>query len=44
LFDFGDDWEFEIELRSVGEFNSKKKYPLFLRENGTAPEQYPEWD
>lgn len=44
LFDFGDDWKFEIELINFGEFERKKKYPIVLKINGEAPEQYPELD
>jgi len=42
LFDFGDNWHFEIELINFGEINKKIKYPVLLGENGKAPEQYPE--
>ena len=42
LFDFGDDWKFEIELINFGVIKKNKKYPIVLRINGEAPEQYPE--
>ncbi|MBI5412501.1 hypothetical protein HZA43_05045 [Candidatus Peregrinibacteria bacterium] len=44
LFDFGDDWEFEIELRSFGVIEKGKRYPAVLEEAGKAPEQYPDYD
>jgi len=44
LFDFGDDWSFEIELRDFQEVKKDKEYPVILKVNGEAPEQYPEWD
>lgn len=44
LFDFGDDWEFEIELIGFGEKERKVKYPRVLKVNGKAPQQYPEYD
>lgn len=44
LFDFGDDWGFEIELIGFGERERKVKYPRVLKVNGKAPQQYPEYD
>ena len=44
LFDFGDDWAFEIELKDFGKYINDKKYPIVLKKNGDAPAQYPEWD
>lgn len=44
LFDFGDNWKFEIELRGFGEKERRIKYPRILKINGEAPEQYPECD
>lgn len=38
VFDFGDEWWFEIEFRSVGEKNSKKHYPCLLVSRGKSPE------
>jgi hypothetical protein len=41
LFDYGDDWQFGVEL--IGE-NAKErgaKYPRVVKSVGTAPEQYP---
>ena len=40
LFDYGDDWMFEIELRSFGEKEKGVKYPRVLKSNGEAPKQY----
>lgn len=44
LFDFGDDWEFEIELLGFSETAKGKKYPAVLKINGQAPKQYQECD
>lgn len=41
LFDYGDDWQFRVEL--IGE-NAKEqgaKYPRVVKKVGTAPKQYP---
>lgn len=44
LFDYGDNWQFIIELKGFGERQSKQKYPRVLQSVGKAPEQYPEVD
>jgi len=46
-FDFGDSHEFDIELKlvrgpEVGEV--KSEFPKILKESGTPPEQYPEYN
>jgi len=43
LFDFGDDWEFEIELREFEKGVWNKKYPMVLKVNGESPSQYRDW-
>ena len=42
LFDYGDNWEFRVEL--IGESTKERgaKYPRVVKKVGTAPEQYPE--
>lgn len=40
LFDYGDNWEFLVELKSVELPNIKKSYPFFLESFGKAPRQY----
>lgn len=42
LFDYGDQWRFEIELRGFGETVKDIRYPRILASKGTAPAQYPE--
>ena len=39
LFDFGDEWEFEVQVFKIieGEENAK---PQVLKEHGEAPDQY----
>jgi hypothetical protein len=41
LFDYGDGWQFQVEL--IGENTKERgaKYPRVVRKVGTAPEQYP---
>jgi hypothetical protein len=45
LFDFGDQWEFDVLLKSV-EPDRVIKTPLILEAHGDSPEQYPDsdWD
>ena len=42
LFDYGDDWLFKVEVKSIGEKRQGLKYPRLLKIVGKAPEQYPE--
>ena len=44
VFDYGDDWRFEIELIKFGEKKPKTRYPRLLVTSGDAPAQYPEMD
>ncbi|MGN7611135.1 IS1096 element passenger TnpR family protein [Magnetococcales bacterium HHB-1] len=44
LFDYGDDWMFELEVREFKERVAGKGYPLLLASKGEAPEQYPDWE
>ncbi len=41
LFDYGDNWEFRVELLRVGERQPRTRYPRLLAKKGRAPEQYP---
>lgn len=41
MFDYGDDWRWEVKLTGFGEKDSKKNYPLILEKQGRAPRQYP---
>ncbi len=44
LFDFGDEWLFEVKLERVDPPNSEITRPVILEEYGAAPEQYPSWE
>jgi hypothetical protein len=44
LYDFGDEWEFNVQLESVEPPGRRKKTPRILEKHGKAPEQYPHWD
>ena len=44
LFDFGDEWIFEIKKsRKIKEKDKKIKYPNLIESTGINPEQYPEY-
>jgi hypothetical protein len=42
LFDYGDDWRFQVELRALGETAPQRRYPRLLSSAGEAPSQYPD--
>jgi hypothetical protein len=44
VFDYGDEWRFEIEVRRFGEKEVGVEYPRVLVKKGESPEQYPEYD
>lgn len=44
LFDYGDGWQFFVELSGFGEKATKTKYPCVLKSVGKSPEQYPEFE
>jgi hypothetical protein len=44
LFDYGDEWLFDVELIGVGRTEPHMRYPRLLRQRGDAPEQYPPLD
>ena len=44
LFDYGDNWQFIVELIGFGEKKVKQKYPRVLKRVGKAPKQYPDYD
>lgn len=44
LFDYGDDWIFEIECIGFQEAVSREKYPRICKSVGQAPQQYPDFD
>jgi hypothetical protein len=44
LFDFGDNWRFNVQLERIEPIDPKLKKPKVLGKHGEAPEQYPGWD
>lgn len=40
LFDYGECWQFVVELKELGNYVSNKKYPYTIGKTGKAPEQY----
>jgi len=44
LYDFGDNWEFDVKLERIDPVDEKIKGPVMLESHGEAPDQYPEWD
>ena len=44
LFDYGDGWQFAVELIGFGKKEAKTKYLRLLKSIGKAPEQYPDYD
>lgn len=42
LFDYGDNWQFVVELIRFGAAEPKTKYPRVIKKLSQAPEQYPE--
>ena len=44
VYDFGDNWEFNVELERAEPPGARIKAPSILERHGKAPEQYPRWD
>ena len=44
LFDYGDDWIFLVECKSIAEPLEKTRYPRIVEKVGKSPEQYPDYD
>lgn len=44
LYDFGDQWEFEVTLEEVEPPGKAPEKPAVLDARGDAPEQYPDWE
>jgi hypothetical protein len=44
LFDYGDQWEFKVELIGLGRKEPKTAYPRVVKQVGEAPPQYPDLD
>lgn len=43
-FDFGDDWEFKIQVEAVPPTESDYPELTVIEKRGTPPEQYPDWE
>jgi hypothetical protein len=41
LFDYGDEWLFQVTLTGIGQKTPRTRYPKVLATQGDAPEQYP---
>lgn len=44
LFDFGDNWLFEVRLEKLEPVNPKIRKPAVIEQRGQAPPQYPNFD
>jgi hypothetical protein len=44
LFDYGDNWQFRVEVIGQGQKERGVKYPRLVKQVGKAPEQYPAED
>ena len=44
LFDYGDEWQFKVELIGLGQKEPRASYPRVVKQVGQAPPQYPDLD
>ena len=44
LYDFGDNWQFDVKLERIEPVDEKINDPVLLASHGKAPEQYFGWD
>ena len=44
LFDYGDEWLFQVKLESVRQDQPLPKNPRIVETKGESPEQYPDWE
>ncbi|MEW6619031.1 MAG: plasmid pRiA4b ORF-3 family protein [bacterium] len=44
LYDFGDNWKFDVKLERIDPVDPKIKSPIILESHGSPPQQYPIWD
>lgn len=44
VFDFGDWWEFNVQLEKIQADDSPTNYGAVTESHGAAPPQYPDWD
>lgn len=43
-FDFGDDWQHQINVEAIEPAPATSKYPKVIKRLGDSPPQYPDWD
>ncbi len=44
LFDFGDQWRFDVKLEGIDSADARVKKPKILEKRGQSPPQYPNMD
>lgn len=44
FFDFGDSWEFLVQVEETDADTSVESEPVLLKSHGKAPQQYPDYD
>lgn len=44
LFDFGDEWRFNVKLEEIQDSKTPPKKATVIEKKGEAPEQYPDWE
>lgn len=44
IFDFGDWWEFNIQLEKIDTDDLRTDYGAIVESKGSAPPQYPDWE
>lgn len=44
LYDFGDNWQFSLDLESIDPDGDNRQGPAIIDARGDAPEQYPSWE
>jgi len=44
VFDFGDWWEFNVQLEKIQADDSRSNYGAIIESYGASPPQYPDWD
>lgn len=44
IFDFGDWWEFNVQLEEIKPLDGNMEQPKVLKKSGKSPQQYPDWD
>ena len=44
IFDFGDWWEFQLQLEEINTDDLRPDYGEIIERKGKAPQQYPDWE